>query len=108
MAGKDPQEIIAETKALLAENERLNAQLQDVIEEVRVSAAKALNRNPATFDFEEYLRETLPPAEFERLREQVRSELEARIAQPEPAAFAASASPSSVRPAGARPHRRMV
>ncbi len=106
MAGKDPHEIIAETKALLAENERLNAQLQDVIEEVRISAAKALNRNPATFDFEEYLRETMPPADFERLREQVRAELEARM--PEPAALTTSASPSSSRPAGARPHRRMV
>lgn len=108
MTQKDPLEIAAETKALLAENERLNAQLQDVVEEVRLAAAKALNRNPSNFDFEEYLRETLPPAEFERLRERAKAELEARAPAAEPAGFTSSSASPTARPPGSRPHRRMV
>ena len=108
MTQKDPREIAAETRALLAENDRLTAQLQDVVDEVRLAAAKALNRDPASFDFEEYLRETLPPAEFERMREQAKTELEARAPAAEPAGFGSASSQAAPRPPGSRPHRRMV
>lgn len=108
MQDKPIEVVIAESKALIAENESLTSRIDALIEEARVMAARAVNRDPENFDIEAYLREALSPAEFDKLSRDARAQWEQMAAEhglPHPSE---QVSVPVTRPPGARPHRRMV
>jgi hypothetical protein len=109
MSDKPVEVVIAESKALIAEHEALVARADQLVAEATAMAARAAGRDPATFDLEAYLRETLSTAEFERLAEEARAQWEQlKAEQGSTPVAAAQESVVSPRPAGVRPHRRMV
>jgi predicted Zn-dependent peptidase len=99
--------LIAETKALLAENAALTSRLDELVEEARQMLARATKQDPAHLDIDKFLRDSFPPEELARIRAQAQSEMEMQAAQAAHAA-AASSQPTSTAPAARRPHRRMV
>jgi hypothetical protein len=109
MSDKPVDVVIAESKALIAEHDALAARLEQLAEEATAMAARAAGRDPATFDIEAYLRETLSTADYERIAGEARAQWEQMSGEHGSAhATAASQSVTSARPAGTRPHRRMV
>jgi hypothetical protein len=109
MSDKPVDVVIAESKALIAEHEALAARLDQLVEEATAMAARAAGRDPATFDIEAYLRETLSTAEFERLADEARAQWKQMAGEAGPAHASVASEPvATPRPAGIRPHRRMV
>ena len=109
MSEKPDGTVIAESKALIAEHEALAARLDQLLEEATAMAARAAGRDPATFDIEAYLRETLSTADHERIAGEARAQWEQMASDHGLAHASVAPQPaSSARPAGARPHRRMV
>jgi len=109
MSDKSVGAVIAESKALVAENEALSARLDQLIEEATAMAARAAGRDPATFDIEAYLRETLSASEYDRVAREAREQWDKMAADQgigQPSTIHDSI--PTARPAGARPHRRMV
>jgi len=109
MSDKPVDAVIAESKALIAEHEALAARLDHLVEEATAMAARAAGRDPATFDIEAYLRETLSTAEYEKVAREAREQWDKMAADQgvrQPSTVYDSM--PSARPAGVRPHRRMV
>ena len=109
MSDKPVEAVIAESKALVAEHEALSARLDQMIDEATAMAARAAGRDPETFDIEAYLRETLSPAEYDKVAREAREQWDKMAAdQGVRQSSTIHDSIPSARPAGARPHRRMV
>lgn len=109
MSDKPIDVVIAESKALLAEHDALAARLDELVVEATVMAARAAGRDPAGFDIDAYLRETLSTADYERAVVEARAHWEQMTAEQGFAPANLATEPiASPRPVAARPHRRMV
>ena len=102
MSPKTPEEVIAETQALIDETLELERKNAELVASAQAEVAKMLNQDPASFDLQAYLKKNVAPAELDKLLAEAAQQVEAAS---QPAPQRASAPTQS---APARPHRRMV
>lgn len=109
MSEKSVQAVMAESKALIAEHESLSARLDQLVQEANALAARAAGQDPAHFEIERYLRETLSAAEFAQLSAEARGQW-ARLSAEHGVSVPPTVNESlpAARAPGARPPRRMV
>lgn len=100
MSKPTPEQVMAETKALIEQTQAQIEQTDQLMAQANAEIARALGKDPATFDLENYLRQSVSTAEFDQLMHEARAQLDS----------VAPASPQAAptRSAAGRPQRRMV
>ena len=100
MSSPTPEQVMAETKALIEQTQAQIEQNERLIAEGKAEVARALGKDPTTFDLETYLRETVSSAELDKLMHEAQAQLDS-VAPATPQAAA-------TRSTAGRPLRRMV
>ena len=104
MSSKSPQEVFAETEALIAQTEARIKETERVMSAGMAEVARLLGKDPSTFDLERHLRESLSTADFEKLMDDARQKMgEAGLMD-----TADTPATAPARPAAPRANRRMV
>ena len=104
MSNKSPQDVFAETEALIAQTEAQMKENERIVAEGMAELARLLGKDPSNFDLERHLRESMSTAELEKLMEDGRQKM-AEAGLLDTSVAPASAPARSTTP---RANRRMV
>jgi hypothetical protein len=104
MSNKSPQDVFAETEALIAQTEAQLKENERVMAEGMAELARLMGKDPSNFDLERHLRESMSTADFEKLMEDGRQ----KMAEGGLLDTSEAPAPAPTRPTASRANRRMV